>query len=287
MQKRVIAVHDISCVGRCSITVALPIISAAGIECSIIPTALLSTHTGGFTGFTFLPLTEEMEKITSHLKTLGRPADAVYTGYLGSPDQIGAAKAIIAELLVDGGAAIVDPVMGDAGRLYSGFDLRMVDGMRELCTSATVIMPNITEASFLLRRECSEAEPMPGKETESILRDLAQLGTGKVVLTGVHSEDGEIGAAYFDSRTGDVGYAFSEKHPGFYHGTGDVFGSAFASAYILGADLADATTEAVHFTERVVKATSAANDEKRYGPVFETELWKFAKRMRDLSSGEE
>jgi len=133
MQKRVIAVHDISCVGRCSITVALPIISAAGAECSIIPTALLSTHTGGFTGFTFLPLTEEMEKITAHLKTLLRPADAVYTGYLGSPDQIGAATAVITGLLKDGGIAIVDPVMGDAGKLYKGFDSRMVDGMKRRC----------------------------------------------------------------------------------------------------------------------------------------------------------
>lgn len=282
MQKRVTAVHDISCVGRCSITVALPIISAAGVECSIIPTALLSTHTGGFTGFTFLPLTDEMEKITAHLKTLGRPSDAVYTGYLGSPDQIGAAKKIIKELLSEGGFAIVDPVMGDAGVLYSGFDHRMVEGMRELCAGATVIMPNITEASFLLGRECPEAEPTVGADTEAILRDLADLGATSVVLTGVYSPDGKIGAAYYDSLTGETGYTFSEKHPGFYHGTGDVFGSAFTAAYTLGAGLAASAAAAVSFTEKVVKLTSAENDDKKYGPVFEPALGDFAVSMARL-----
>ncbi len=282
MQKKVIAVHDISCVGRCSITVALPIISAAGLECSIIPTALLSTHTGGFTGFTFLPLTEEMEKITAHLKTLSRPSDAVYTGYLGSPDQIGAAKAIINDLLREGGVAIVDPVMGDGGVLYSGFDGRMVDGMRELCSGATVIMPNITEASFLLGRACPENEPTAGDETAAILCDLAGLGAKSVVLTGVYSPDGKIGAAYYDSITGEMGYAFSEKHPGFYHGTGDVFGSAFTAAYTLGAGLAAATKAAVDFTGKVVKLTSDENDDKKYGPVFEPALGDFAHEMARL-----
>lgn len=282
MQKRVTAVHDISCVGRCSITVALPVISAAGIECSIVPTAILSTHTGGFEGFTFLPLTEEMEKITAHLKTLGRPSDAVYTGYLGSPDQVGAARAVIDGLLKEGGAAIVDPVMGDAGRLYSGFDSRMVDAMRELCGLATVIMPNITEASFLLGEDCPAGDPVPGEAVEDILRRLAKLGAGSVILTGVHSGEGEIGAAYYDSVSGEIGYAFARKHPGFYHGTGDVFGSAFVAAYVLGAGIAEAVSEAVNFTERVVEATAAENDEKRYGPVFETELCDFARRMREL-----
>lgn len=281
MQKKVIAVHDISCVGRCSITVALPIISAAGIECSIIPTALLSTHTGGFTGFTFLPLTEEMERITSHLKTLERPADSVYTGYLGSPDQVGAAAAIIEGLLAEGGCAVVDPVMGDAGKLYSGIDMRMVDAMRDLCARATVMIPNITEASFLLGRECPEAPPVPGDQTEELLRDLCKLGARAAVLTGVHTDDGRIGAAYYDSATGEIGYAMSELHPGFYHGTGDVFGSAFTASYVLGHGIANATAEAVRFTAAVVKRTSDEGDDKRYGPVFEPLLGDFAARMTD------
>lgn len=287
MQKRVIAVHDISCVGRCSITVALPVISAAGIECQIIPTALLSTHTGGFEGFTFLPLTEEMEKITAHLRTLARPADTVYTGYLGSPDQIGAAKAVIDGLLRDGGLAVVDPVMGDAGRLYSGIDMRMVEAMRELCSHASVIIPNITEASFLLGRACPEGVPMPGEGTEDILRELCGLGAASVVLTGVHDGDGRIGAAYYDSRTGEIGYEFTEKHPGFYHGTGDVFGAALTSALTLGASLRVATAEAVEFTERVVRRTAASldgtgYDDTRYGPVFEPELGSFAMKMAEI-----
>lgn len=252
------------------------------MECSIIPTALLSTHTGGFTGFTFLPLTDEMEKITAHLKTLGRPSDAVYTGYLGSPDQIGAAKEIIKGLMKDGGAAIVDPVMGDGGVLYSGFDHRMVDGMRELCAEATVIMPNITEASFLLGQDCPTLEPTVGDETENILKALAGLGAKAVVLTGVYSPNGDIGAAYYDPVTDETGYVFEKKHPGFYHGTGDVFGSAFTAAYTLGAGLAGATEAAVVFTANVVKLTSEENDDKKYGPVFEPALGDFARDMAKL-----
>lgn len=280
MQKKVIAVHDISCVGRCSITVALPVISAAGLECSVIPTALLSTHTGGFEGFTFLSLTEEMEKICRHLKTLGRPADCVYTGYLGSPDQVGAATAIIDGLLAEDGVAVVDPVMGDGGRLYSGFDLRMVDAMRSLCARGTVIIPNITEASFLLGEVCPETPPAPGAETEELLRRLCGLGARAAVLTGVQTDDGRIGAAYYDSVTGESGYALSELHPGFYHGTGDVFGSAFTAAYTLGCGIAAATEEAVRFTADVVRRTDEEGDDKRYGPVFEPLLGDFAMRIR-------
>lgn len=282
MQKRVIAVHDISCVGRCSLTVALPIISAAGAECSVIPTALLSTHTGGFTGYSFLSLTDEAERITSHLMTLGRPADCVYTGYLGSPDQIGMAETVIRGLMADGGIAVVDPVMGDAGRLYSGFDHRMVDGMRRLCASASVIIPNITEACFLLGRACPDEAPMPDKSTEELLRELCGLGPAAAVLTGVQSPDGRIGAAYYDSSTDSLGYCLSDRHEGFYHGTGDVFGSAFTAATVLGATLAEATDEAVRFTETVVRRTAAEGGDRKYGPVFEPELAEFAQRMKAL-----
>ncbi len=281
MQKKVIAVHDVSCVGRCSATVALPIISAAGVECSVIPTALLSTHTGGFTGYTFLSLTEEMQKIVDHLKTLGRPSDAVYSGYLGSPDQIAITTAIIDGLLAANGAAIVDPVMADDGKLYAGFDERMVAGMRELCSRATVIMPNITEASFLLERPCPAEPPVPGEATEELLRALSGLGAEKVVLTGVRFGDDGIGAAYYDSVTGEIGYSRAPLHPGFYHGTGDVFGSAFSAAYVLGKGLAGATDEAVRFTAAVVKRTGEENDDKKYGPVFEPVLGEFAARMAE------
>jgi len=144
-------------------------------------------------------------------------------------------------------------------------------------------MPNITEASFLLGRECSDELPMPGADTEALLRDLTGLGADAAVLTGVYSEDGGIGAAYYDSRTGECGYEFSEKHPGFYHGTGDVFGSAFTAATVLGANLREATAEAVHFTERVVRRTAAELDDPKYGPVFEPELGAFAERMAEFA----
>ncbi len=273
MQKRVIAVHDISCVGRCSLTVALPVISAAALECSLMPTALLSTHTGGFTDFTFLPLTDEMKKIASHWKSLSLRADAVYTGYLGSPEQIGIAESIIKDF---GGIAIVDPVMGDAGKLYAGFDSRMVEGMRRLCRSADVIMPNITEACLLLDIPCDGVSPVPGDATASVLRELHTLSGAAVVLSGVES-DGKIGAAVYDGNS--VEYLMSEKYPGFYHGTGDVFGSVLCSAVVRGMSLPDAARLAVEFTSAVVRRTMESEEDKRYGPVFEPELGGFAAEL--------
>lgn len=273
MQKRVIAVHDISCVGRCSLTVALPVISAAGLECSLMPTALLSTHTGGFTDFTFLSLTEEMKKIASHWKSLSLSADAVYTGYLGSPEQIGIAEDIIKAF---GGTAIVDPVMGDAGKLYAGFDSHMVEGMRRLCRSADVILPNITEACLLLDLPCNGTPPVPGDDTERVLRALHSLSGAAVVLSGVES-DGKIGAAVYDGEC--VEYLFAEKYSGFYHGTGDVFGSALCSAVVRGGSLAFAARLAVNFTSAVVRRTMECEEDKRFGPVFEPELGNFSAEL--------
>lgn len=275
MQKRIIALHDISCVGRCSLSVALPIISAAGIECSLLPTALLSTHTGGFTNYTFLELTDEMKKIAAHWQSLSLRVDAVYTGYLGSPEQIGVAEDVIARF---GGTAIVDPVMGDAGKLYAGFDSRMVDGMRRLCRSADVILPNITEASLLLDIPCDGAQPTPGERTEKLLRALAQESGVAVILSGVEDDD-KIGAAVFDGS--ETSYVFAKKYPGFYHGTGDVFGSAVVSAIMRGAKLCDAAKIAVSFTSAVVCRTRQCEEDKRFGPVFEPELYNFAEVLNE------
>ena len=279
MPKRIIAINDISCVGKCSLTVALPVISAAGVECSILPTSLLSTHTGGFTGYTFTPLTEDMRKITAHWKSLGLRADAVYSGYLGDPDQ--------AEITADamdafGGLAIVDPVMADNGKLYPGFDMRTVEVMRKLVRKADLAMPNITEASFITEDPCDGSAPVPGEALEKIMKKLSALGAKKVVISGV--EDGEgIGAATYDSYTGRVSYSFAPKYEGYYHGTGDVFGSVVASMTVLGASVEDAAAEAARFTSAVVKRTRDTVKDVKYGPAFEEELPSFVEVCRKLA----
>ncbi|MDR2492343.1 MAG: pyridoxamine kinase, partial [Coriobacteriales bacterium] len=184
MQKRVITIQDISCVGKCSLTVALPILSAAGIETSILPTAVLSTHTGGFTGYTFCDLTDEITPITKHWKTLGLRVDALYTGYLGGHEQLELVSRIFKDFRQEGTLVLVDPAMADQGELYPAFDLSFAAGMRDLCTEADIIAPNITEACLILDKEYP-GEDYDAAFVEDTLRDLADLGPSLVVLTGV------------------------------------------------------------------------------------------------------
>ena len=264
-QKRVLAIHDISCFGRCSLTVALPIISATGIECTVIPTAVLSTHTGGFTGFTYRDLTDDIVPIVDHWKTLDLGFDAIYTGFLGSFEQID----IISDTFdrVDG-IRIVDPVMADEGKLYSIFDPTFPKGMRKLCEKADIIMPNITEASLLLGEEYKDG-PYTPEFIEGLMDRLSKMGAKKVVLTGVYFDDKKLGAATYDSETGERSFYFSDRIPGYYHGTGDVFGSAFVASYMNGRTLADSMRIAVDYTVGSIKRTYAAKTDIRFGVNFE------------------
>ena len=148
--KRAVTIQDISCFGKCSLTVALPIISAMGIETAVIPTAVLSTHTGGFKGYTFRDLTGDIPQIASHWEKLGLSFDAIYTGYLGSPDQVQIVSDFFDSFGKEDNFIVVDPVMGDAGKLYAGFTDELVCGMRKLCAKADYIIPNMTEAALLL-----------------------------------------------------------------------------------------------------------------------------------------
>jgi pyridoxine kinase len=269
-QKRVAAVHDISCFGRCSLTVALPIISAAGIETSVIPTAVLSTHTGGFTGFTYRDLTEDVLPIVEHWNKEGIGFDAVYTGFLGSFEQID----IVARAfdMLGGGALIaVDPVMADNGELYSIFPPDFPAGMKKLCAKADVIMPNMTEAALLLGEEYRDG-PYEREEIERILRALADIGAPRVVLTGVSYDRDHLGAACFDAAAGRVGYVEAERIEGLYHGTGDVFGSALVAALVRGKSLESACAVAVRFTvDSIIRSKKAATD-NRFGVNFEEGL---------------
>ncbi len=277
-QKRVLAIHDISCFGRCSLTVALPIISAAGIECTVIPTAVLSTHTGGFTGFTYRDLTDDIRPIVKHWKTLNLEFDAVYTGFLGSFEQIDIVVETIDALRKKGMLVVVDPCMADNGTLYKTFPENFPHGMLKLCGRADVIMPNITEACFLLGEEYVEG-PYKKEWIESLLVKLGRIGSGRVILTGVHFDDSDLGAAAYDAATGKVEYAFHRTIPGYYHGTGDVFGSATVAALMSGCSLGEACSVAVDFTARSILRTYDAGTDVRFGVNFEAGIPKLVKDL--------
>ena len=277
-QKRVAAIHDISCFGRCSLTVALPIISAAGIETAVIPTAVLSTHTGGFTGFTYRDLTDDIMPIVDHWKTLDLEFDAIYTGFLGSFEQIDLVIDLFKRLSSEKTLRIVDPVMADNGVLYKIFPKDFPNGMRKLCAKADVIIPNITEAALMLGEKYVDG-PYDKGYIESLLKRLGKIGAKKVVLTGVFFDNERLGAAAYDAVTGEIGYAFSERIEGYYHGTGDVFGSALVGSLMNGKSLNKATEIAVDFTVRSIRRTKNAGTDIRFGVNFEEGIPKLVKDL--------
>lgn len=277
-QKRVAAIHDISCFGRCSLTVALPIISAAGIETSVIPTAVLSTHTGGFTGFTYRDLTDDIRKIVDHWVSLGLRFDALYTGFLGSFEQIGIVSETFDRLRSEDTLIVVDPVMADNGELYKIFPKDFPSGMKKLCAKADVIIPNITEAVLMLGEDYREG-PYTEEYITSLMKRLGMLGSKKVVLTGVAFNGRELGAGSYDTATGKMSFSFSERIPGYYHGTGDVFGSALVASLVSGLPLEKATGIAVEFTAGSIRRTFEAGTDIRYGVNFESGLRKLAESI--------
>ena len=278
-QKRVAAIHDISCIGKCSLTVALPIISAAGIETSVIPTAVLSTHTGGFTGYTYRDLTEDLLPIMNHWKTLHIGFDALYSGFLGSFEQLKIVSEIFDTFRTDDNLILVDPVMADNGTLYSIFPSDFPKGMAKLCSKAAIIIPNITEAALLLGEEYKEG-PYEKSYIEGMLKKLSALGPKKIVLTGVFFDGSELGAASYDAETGNISYAFSKRIEGYYHGTGDIFGSALLAALLNGFTLADSCVIAVDFTCASIQRTHDAGTDVRFGVNFEAGIPKL---LEDLA----
>ena len=275
-QRRVAAIHDISCFGKCSLTVALPIISACGAETAVIPTAVLSTHTGGFKNFTFRDLTDDLLAIARHWKSEGITFDALYTGYLGSKAQAEIVCQIIDEIRNEDTKVIVDPGMADNGKLYTGFDGDFPLQMKKLCMKADIITPNITEASLLLGIPFRQA-PHGRDYIESTVCKLAELTGKSVVLTGVCPDDSRIGAAVFD--VAGIDYCFAERVPSSYHGTGDIFASTLTGALMNGKTLKEATEAAVKFTRSCIERTFKDHGEMRYGVNFESELSNLMKLL--------
>lgn len=268
-QKRVVAIHDISCFGKCSLTVALPILSACGAECSVIPTAVLSTHTGGFSGYTFRDLTDDILPVAAHWRSEGITADVFYTGYLGSEKQAEIVKRTIEMLRTDSSMVIVDPAMADFGRLYKGFGEEFPLAMLTLCQCAEIIVPNITEACLLTGIEYLEP-PYSEEYIEKLIQRTAELTGASVVLTGVCFDERRIGAAI--SEKGEIKYALTRRIPITYHGTGDVFASAMIGALLNDRSLQAAVQIAVNFTRESIEKTVEENPEREYGVNFESAL---------------
>lgn len=264
---RILTIQDISCVGQCSMTVALPILSACGQETCILPSAVLSTHTGGFSFPTIRDLTDDLPAIQKHWQKETISFDAIYTGYLGSTKQVAYVEDILAAMTRPGGKTIVDPAMADNGKLYTGFDQAYVDAMRGLCVKADVILPNLTESCMLTGAEYREAYD----ETyiDEVVRKLHALGCKCVVLTGVGYRPGETGVLISDGRNKSY-YRHPRIAKGF-HGTGDAFASAFVGAWIGGKTMEEAARIAADFICECIRNT--ADDASHwYGVKFETAL---------------
>lgn len=270
--KKTVTIQDISCYGKCSLTVALPVISAMGIETAVIPTAVLSTHTGGFTGYTFRDLTGDIPEISRHWRSLNIKFDSVYTGYLGSMEQINIVSDFFDDFRTDDNFIVVDPVLADNGKFYAGFNEDFAEKMACLCSKADYILPNMTEASFMLK--IPYTENYDRAYIEDILRKLAGLGCKIPVLTGVHFDDKEQGAVAYDSESDKFFYSFSDNIARSVHGTGDIFASVFTGAVTLGKDIQTSLDIAVNYTVECIKATIPHFDEMWYGSCFELCLRK-------------
>ena len=276
--KRAAAIHDISGIGKCSLTVALPILSAAGIECAAIPTAVLSTHTGGIDGFTYRDLTDEIFPIAQHWSNLNLKFDSIYTGYLGNVQQIDIVLKTIDLLKSKDTLILVDPVMADAGELYKNFDMSFPKKMLQLCKKADILVPNITEAC-LLTDTPYEKGPYSKDYIENLIEKLRLITDKKIVLTGVHFDDDTLGCACLDENNGQIEYCFTKQIHGFYHGTGDIFGSVLLSCVMKGKSLKDSAQIAAEFTAGAIKRTKEDNTDVRVGVRFEDELPNLIKAL--------
>ena len=268
--KRIITVQDISCVGKCSLTVALPVISAMGVEACVLPTAVLSTHTA-FKGFTFRDLTGDISNIANHWKQEKISFDAIYTGYLGSFEQINLMQSLINDFGGGSTRVIVDPCMGDNGSLYSGFTKDFAAAMAGLCSKADVIVPNLTEASFMLGVPYI-AQGYTKEYIEDLLKRLSELGARKIVLKGISFDDKKLGIATYDSQTEKITWYFHEKMPQNFHGTGDIFASVLTGALVRGLTIEKACRLAADFVVESIKATLSHKDYNWYGVDFESAI---------------
>lgn len=268
--KRIMSIQDISCVGKCSLTAALPIISAMGVETAIVPTAVLSTHTQ-FQGFTFRDLTDDMESIKEHWMKENFKFDAIYTGYLGSERQIEIVNGFFDTFGTKDNYIIVDPAMADNGAMYAGFDTGFARKMASLCQKADIILPNISEAAFMLGLPYPK-EDASHAQIKELLLALAELGAKKVVITGVKAPNHRLGFMGYDTVSGDFFEYYTEEIDIKSHGTGDVFASTFTGALMNDFSIYDSLKIAADYTCACIKNTYMDSDAVNYAVNFEAEI---------------
>lgn len=275
--KKVLTIQDISCIGQCSLTVALPIISACGVETIVLPSAVLSSHTGGFKGYTFRDLTDDIPEIQKHWMNENLKFDCIYTGYLGNIKQIDYVYDLMGTVLENKAVKIVDPAMADNGKLYYGFDEKFAQKMTELCGKADIILPNITEAAIMTKNEY-----ISGIHSEEyilkLLKSLAEKGTKKVILKGISYKENELGIAVYDCLKDNLEYFFTERIDKSSHGTGDCFAAAFTGALMQGKNLMESVKIAAGFVSKAIIYTI---DDKShwYGVKFERALPMLIKEL--------
>ena len=262
--KRILTIQDISCVGQCSMTVALPILSACGHETCILPTAVLSTHTGGFGKPVVHHLSDSADAMWRHWQEQGITFDAILVGYLGSIRAIEMVSEIRKQLLAPGGICLVDPAMADHGKLYSGFNADYAAAMQALCEQADIMIPNVTEAAMMT------GLPYRTEIEEAYVRDLlSRLGGKHVVLTGVGFSPEETGAAIREN--GKITFHHHKRFPASFHGTGDMFAACLCGALMQDLSLDSAAGIAADFTCRAIENT-CHSPAHWYGVKFETAL---------------
>ena len=262
---RIAAIHDLSCFGRCSLTIALPVLSAMGCQCCPLPTALLSAHTG-FPGNTFLDLTTEMGRIADHWTAMDLQFGAIYSGFLGSADQVDTVARFFNTFKKSDTAVIVDPVMGDHGTAYRTCTPELCRGMRVLAENADVITPNLTEAALLLDHPYEEIQRTDAYE---VVRRLSVGGRRSVVLTGYFSEPGQTGALCFDRDSGESKAVQTPREPQDFSGTGDLFASVLAGGVARGVPLFQAAQAAADFVRDCIARTLDEGLTEQDGVDFE------------------
>jgi len=276
---RVAAVHDISCFGRCSLTVIMPILSCMGIQVCPLPTAVLSTHLGGFGKPVFCDFTDRIPDFFKHWKREGIAFDCIYSGFLASEQQIEVVSQFIEEFSGNNPLVLVDPVMGDEGKLYSTYSLHMQEQMKTLIRKADIITPNYTEACFLLGEPYQEGNCDIDKMKKWLIR-LAELGPSMVVMTGIPASKKKIVNIGYDRNKDSYWEVSNDYIPARYPGTGDAFASVLAGALIKGDHLSMAMAKAADFVGLAIKETFAAGTNPREGVLLEGVLPWLCRELR-------
>ncbi len=276
MIKRVAAMQDLSGLGHCSLSAAMAILPAQGIQCCPVPTCVLSTQTDGYTDYSFCDLTQALDDYLDHWISLHERFDAVYTGYLGTQAQLGAAKRLISDLKVSDGLALVDPVMGDDGMLYGAVSPQMPNQMRSLIACADVITPNLTEACLLTGQAYRSFRP---EEAMQLARDLATYGPKQVVISGIFSED-KVAMACFDQ--GKTCYIEKPCAAQSYPGSGDVFAGVVLGKLLCGITFFEAVEQAADFVYLCALECNKIGAIRREGLIFEPYLNRLMPKIKQI-----